>query len=300
MKAGSKMIRGWKWITGLLCMMVVLGFFSTESDAKMKPKLMALNRTKPTTIKEDLDGDGIEDKIIFRLKKNGEESYVFTLHINGEKFGQWVGDFEGSPMMLITDMDDRDFYKELWIADDYHGSLRVCIVFRVGESHFSTLYDYFKRESEKDLLIPAMVPEEIVSKGDGYISYEVESFTRGLGCYYYDVKLKLSKDGFKIVGDEKKQRITDFWRSDRPYKLTKALKVYSKWKGKQVKFHLKKGDVFYLYELKFTGRKKDENGYLDFYGAWAFIKTKKGKSGWIKVPEGDFYRAPDGFKYEWG
>lgn len=301
MKSKIKMSQVLKWMTGLICMLVVLGLFSTESDAKMRPKLMALNMKKSTVIKEDLDGDGIKDKIVFKLKKNGEDSYAFTLHINDEKFGPWISEFYGTAMMLITDIDDSDPYKELWIADEWQAGLGISHVFSVGESYFSTLYGY--ENGKNGFFIPNVITESgehITSKGDGYISYEAQYETEGLGCYYYDVKLKLEEAGFKVVGDEKTQKITAEWRKDRPYKLIKGLKVYSEFKGKKTKFNLKKGDVFYLHELKFTKSRKWENGSLNLYEPWALIKTKKGKFGWIKVPKGDFYRSPDGYKYEWG
>lgn len=301
MKAKIRMSRVLKWMTGLLFLLVVSGFLSVEAEAKMRPKLMALNMKKSTTIKEDLDGDGIKDKIVFEIKNNGESFYVFTLYINDEKYGLWTGEFYGTAMMLITDMDDGDSCKELWIADEWQAGLEVSRVFSVGESYFSTLYNCENREG--DFFIPRIITdsgEHIVSKGDGYISYETEYYTEGLGNYYYDVTLRLLEDGFKLVGDKKTQKITAFWKKDRPYKLTKGLKVYSEFKGKKTKFNLKKGDVFYLYEVRFTKKKRDEYGYWYFYEPWAFIKTKRGKSGWIKVPKGDFYRSPEGYKYEWG
>lgn len=286
-----------KWISGL---MVIMAFFSLsyiDTYAGMTPRRIELNMKKETKIKEDLDGDGVQDKIIVELEKNNIGLYYLSLYINEVKFGPWTQQFDGTATMLITDIDDSDGKKEIWIGHDWGGKWHINSIFTVGKYYsFSSLY-HIEAPENPCIIPPVSSDAEILSEGDGYITYESEYSVKGLGNYLYYAKLRLKAGSLTYVGDLKCHKTTVEWQKDRPYKLTKGIEVYSKFRAKKPIFSLKKKERFYIYELRFTKTKKDEYGYLHLSNPWAFIKTKDGKSGWIKIPKGDFYKAKNNSKY---
>lgn len=274
-------------------------FPKMEVQARTMPKKIEIDIKKITKLKEDFDSDRKKENVEIRVKKMKDNRLELSVYINGKRKGGFKEWFEGTPIMLITDLDFDDSFKELWIGHHWQGKYIIYRVFRVGKDEFFRLKDDY--DSKKGTLFPLAIYDDapIVTEGDGMISYESEAYSPVLGNYLHKVTIGMDERGIRVPDGVMKHETTEEWRKDRPYILSKEMKLYSEFKGEAPTETLKKKTKFYVFEVRYTKSKKDEYGYLVLYNPWIFVKTKDGRSGWMKVPKGNFYKNLEGHRYEW-
>lgn len=121
-------------------------------------------------------------------------------------------------------------------------------------------------------------------KGNGRFNIVVDTpYSLPIGCFYANIPLKLQNNKittttgtYNLVGSSKKYK----------YKAKSNIKVYKKASKKsKVKFTVKKGDKIKMIKIKpmknVAKRPQGKYGEEKPINAYAYVKTKSGKKGWI-------------------
>lgn len=264
--------------------------------------------------KLDLDKDGLDESIVLELEKSAGssseefEDYDAFLKINGKRLVRLGKASAGK--IFVTDIDANDNYLELFTGISEYEIYQDIQCFHYKDSKLQEIYFSDDRDSINILNI-------LETKSDGIISFEGEGMfsvypeegnaqSRDLGQYLTEAKYIL-KDGFLVyIGSPRYEKTSKSWQRESPYYLTvDKLELFDEARGKKIGT-LNKGDVFYLH-----GVKKYNRNYNGSYGTyvyeegWAEIQVDgSGKKGWIKVPEGEFYKidleSEYSGAYHWG
>lgn len=275
---------------------------SAKASAKMRPMVMDVDLKKGLKVEVDMDDDGTKDLIEIKTSRESDDTgkYVYlTLYYNGDVASTFLSRFYEVPTVIITDLDDKDKSKELFIGDEFAGMMSVKEVMQIGDGKIESI-----AEESRDGKVPFDSWDsgaDIKAVGDGTLVYESVGYSN-LGNYFYNSKYQLKDGVIKYFGNRKVKRCTNEWKNDRPYTLDAKLDIYNKYKGKKKKFTLKKGDVFNLLLVKYEKMSLDNDSYFhDYQKPWCKIKTKDGRTGWIKQSAVVKYHTPEGegFSYTW-
>ena len=214
-------------------------------------------------IRLDLNGDGKDEVITYKLTPQGTSWSTGMLSINNAKLkmeGTLIKEF------AIVDINPKDSYKEILIS--YQGS----------NLQYSTLYYIFKNNRIIEIgSTQGLVNNGIKINGDG-------TFTARTGAggsfihnwpysqkYYLDVNHKIA------------EMTQEFYEDNTPIFLQQPFEFYKSKDIKSGKFRVEKGEIV-------TVIASDLN-------EWGKIQTSSGETGWFKVIDnslGDFIEFDNG------
>ncbi|MDF2613290.1 MAG: hypothetical protein K0S71_1076 [Clostridia bacterium] len=210
---------------------------------------------------EDLNGDGVKEKIEYRLLNTTEygENAKANLIINGSS-----AELEGNlaSQFAIVDIDRKDKYKELIISD-----------YGPSSDHTSTFYIYKNNRLMSIGTTGGIFEDGLTIDSSGTFS----ASTRGaiLQTWWFDKKYQLDKE-HKIIPVP-----TNIYINNHLVYVKKYFKVYTKKDVSSKPFTVKTGQI-----LVITGNDNK---------AWCRVKTEAGKEGWFRIR--DFSFMPDTGEY---
>lgn len=253
------------------------------------------------TYKVDLDGDGTKETVKCVGKAKGEyNGYAVNIYVNGKKAVSASDDNALSAEISLLDIDKSDSGQELYVhfrseSDGFEKG----VGYRYENGALKKLFTFSGKDAGTGRL-------SVLQKqpGDGKVYFSAEYYDPSLQQGYAKTAYKISSGKLKI---EKKsvRNTTGDWRKKK-YRATTSLKAYDSISAKSEKFTVKKGDIFYVYKLKFRVSDNLSSGVTYLY-----VKTADGKTGWIKNPQKSFcegyiegYGGADGswseYAYTWG
>lgn len=242
----------------------------------------------------DLDGDGKKEMVRYEVKTNGnywDEEYggcTLSIYIDGKKAASVSDKSALSIGVSVIDVKSSDKYQELYVH--FTGMDNIFVKgcgYRFQNKTLKNLFTF----STKDVgSIRLYVLEK--QPGDGMVHFRSEFYDRY-------VHQGFVKDAYKIKSGRLKQikksvmRTSNDWRKKK-YKATMSLKAYGSIGARSAAFAISKGDVFYIYKLKFKKAGKPESGITYFY-----VRTASGKTGWVKNPQKSFYQSYSEYDKSW-
>ena len=230
----------------------------------------------------DLNGDGQTEKIKYTTQVNKDDNDFFnsvSLFINDKNvYTKKLTDTWAKYTVLDIDSSDNTLELNLQIGGysdvmDYSSFQRwngASIV--EFDNNKNKALNYTREYSFSNV------------KGNGRFNIVVDTpYSLPIGCFYANIPLKLQNNKittttgtYNLVGSSKKYK----------YKAKSNIKVYKKASKKsKVKFTVKKGDKIKMIKIKpmknVAKRPQGKYGEEKPINAYAYVKTKSGKKGWI-------------------
>lgn len=230
----------------------------------------------------DLNGDGKNEKIKYVTKVKDSDSDFFdsvSLFINDKNvYTKKLTDTWAKYTVLDIDSSDKALDLNLQI-----GGYSDCMDYSSFQRWNGTTITEYDTNKNKALNYTREYSFSNV-KGNGRFNIVVDTpYSLPIGCFYANIPLKLQNNKittttgtYNLVGISKKYK----------YKARNSIKVYKKASKKsKVKFKIKKGEKIKIIKIKPTKnvakRPQGKYGEEKPINAYAYVKTKSGKKGWI-------------------
>lgn len=274
-----------KWFKqGMLALGVLCGVMLLNPQAAQAKTLK-----ESKSYKIDLDGNGTKERVKCVGKETGEyNGYAVSIYVNGKKALSLSDDNAISAEISLLDINKNDSSQELYIhfQSESAGFEKGC-GYRYKGGALKKLFTFSGKDAGTGRL---SVMEN--QPGDGKVYFSSEFYDSWLQQGYVKTSYKISSGKLKA---EKKSVLntTGSWRKQK-YRATMPLKVYDSTDAKSEKFTVKKGDIFYVYKLKFKTPGKLSAGITYLY-----VRTADGKEGWIKNPQKRFYEGYNEGNGDW-
>lgn len=274
-----------KWFKqGMLAFGVLCGVMLLNPQAAQAKTLK-----ESKSYKIDLDGNGTKERVKCVGKETGEyNGYAVSIYVNGKKALSLSDDNAISAEISLLDINKNDSSQELYIhfQSESAGFEKGC-GYRYKGGALKKLFTFSGKDAGTGRL---SVMEK--QPGDGKVYFSSEFYDFWLQQGYVKTSYKISSGKLKA---EKKSVLntTGSWRKQK-YRATMSLKAYDSTGAKSEKFTVKKGDIFYVYKLKFKTPGKLSAGITYLY-----VRTADGKEGWIKNPQKRFYEGYNEGNGDW-
>lgn len=272
-----------------LIQMVMFLLLITMIPMNIKAATKEMEKNK--TYYVDLNKDGKKEKLKYNVEKINNQYEKISFYVNGIKqySSLYAAEYNWPGEVYYTDFNKKDKYMDIYftINTDSDGLIYSKIL-RFQNKTLKTVA-VNKYNSNVFLGRVYLSPEQ---KGNNTVTLKADSpfYQQSLGCYYVDMKYQIKNK--KLV--RKKQttyEVSKSWKKS-PYVLTKTLRFTTNRTGKKKAFTARKGTRLYLNKVYTTG--PNSQIYIQ-------MRTSKGKTGWIKVPTEEFYKAPNSeYEYQWG
>ncbi len=252
--------------------------FSMNVEAK-NPSLVNLKLGKTYT-KYDASGNGRADKIKVLATKSNEYGYdiieALRVYVNGKRVATLKPKFGAAydvKLKLITLSNKKVYFDVQGIVDNGDRSLNG--IYQLKSGKLKKVLDQQKVVKSVGYHIgytTRKVKGNTITMRYDFMSYALSHFEADFTYKYKNGKLVLASKTGKIVSTCLKYQKKKYFTANRNFK------VYKSANGTKTKFTLKKGE-----KVQFS------KCYVGSRGCYYYLKTSKGKTGWLKSSKNMMY-----------